>query len=133
MRSPPLTEKLGDTESLEVSSISSQHRSQPKLTCNRSLTQRTLEYGDALTFDLIFKAYEPFCYRLNEVIGAEICFNEITNEKQFHRIEFSSAYIFIKASTKALSRESTISPAMSIKSNDSINHSRFINSKTRVS
>lgn len=144
MKSPPLKEKIGDIESLEVSSISAQSRLQPKLSCDRPCTHRTIEFGDSLTFALTIKAYEPFCYNLAEIIGAEIQFiepsaSDTNDEKPFYRLELSSTYIFIKSSTKHLSsRESTISPAMSMKSSDSITPThRLINnttaSKTRVS
>jgi hypothetical protein len=135
MKSPPLKEKTVDAESLEVSS---QHRSQPKLSCDSPVTHRIIEFGDSLNSVFTFKAYEPFCYNLGEVIGAEIMFNEAkneeSNEKNFLRLDLPSTYIFIKSSTKILSRESTISPAISMKSNDSMtpNNNRFINAKTRV-
>jgi hypothetical protein len=139
MKSPPLKEKVGDIESLEVSSISSQNRSQPKLSCDRACTHRTIEFSDSLNFSLTIKAYEPFCYNLADVIGAEIQFISNNNEtdKPFHRLELQPTYIFIKSSAKLLSsRESTISPAMSMKSSDSITPNRFLNNttaKTRVS
>uniref|UniRef100_A0A914YGX0 Uncharacterized protein n=1 Tax=Panagrolaimus superbus TaxID=310955 RepID=A0A914YGX0_9BILA len=53
-------------------------------------------------------------------------------EKPFHRLELPPTYIFIKSSTKLLSRESTISPAMSMKSSDSITPNRFVNNTTTV-
>jgi hypothetical protein len=135
MKSPPLKEKVTDAESLEVSSITSHNPSQPKLSCDSPITHRTIKFRDTLNIELIFKVYEPFCYNLGEVIGAEIMFDEVRNEdsNHFHRLDLPSAYIFIKSSTKNLSRESTISPAISMKSNDNITlNNRFVTAKTRV-
>ena len=142
MRSPPLKEKsqAADVEAaLEVSTISSSFRSQPKLSCDRPLTHRLIDFGQTISIPLVFKAFQSFGYNLGEVIGAEIQFIEKDEraEKQFHRLDIPLTYVFVKSPSmpnKILpSRESTISPAISLKSNESLNHRFSSSTKARVS
>ena len=146
MKSPAVKEKPTDYIVETVNEVSppasTPLRSQPKITCDRPVTHRLLSYGQTLLFELTFKIYQPFGYNLADVIGAEIMFKPSEekkkqnkeNEKQYYRLDLPSTYVFIKSASKPpiiLSREATISPAISVISNDSVNTNRFA-SKARV-